>query len=148
MTTKKSTEPDLVAGKPKKSTERTPRQAAVPKETTPPKLAGMSFAIQHDMVTRKDFLDRIATASFNAAQIMYPPNTAANSDAKIQAQRLALINAVVNDPEKFAKNFAYMVVSRPQVVSEDVPDNLINTILTSPVAWDSLAVQLFPNVTP
>ena len=145
MTPRKSVEPDLVAGKPKKSSERAPRKKAEPVKV-PAKLAGLSFSIQHDMVTRRDFLDRIATGSFNAAQII--STTVANSDAKAQAQRLALVNAVVNDPEKYAKNFAYMVVSRPTVTSEDIPDNLINTTLTNPIAWDSLAVQLFPNVTP
>ena len=105
----------------------------------------LAYEEQDRLAEKQDqgFRDRIPAGAFTAAVTAY--GQAPNPDATKQAQRMALVNALVKDPGYGKTTFAWLVVSRPTVnTSADLTDAFIAT--TIGVSFDSIASQLFIDV--
>ena len=95
-------------------------------------------------VVQKDFLARTSAGSFAAALAQFGANP--NVDPIKQKQRMALVNALIDDATYKVNTFAWVVVSRPAVNTDaDLTDTFIATTITN--QFDNIASQLFINIT-
>ena len=88
-----------------------------------------------------EFRDRICAGSFAAAVAAYA--AVANPNPVKQAQRMALVNAVIHDPKSSVQTFAWVVVALADVsTAAEITDALI--LSTIGTVFDGVAGQLFP----
>jgi hypothetical protein len=105
----------------------------------------LAFSEQNRLAEQQpEYRNRFAAGAFAAAVAAYGQTP--NVDPVKQAQRMALVNALIRDPNYAAGTFAWVVVSRPTLnVETDITDTFIATTITN--TFDTIASQLFIGTT-
>jgi len=91
--------------------------------------------------TQKDFLARVTAGAFAAALVAF--GAAPNADPIKQKQRMALMNALIINPNYGVTTFAWVVVSLAS--AEPIADSFIQSTLSA--QFDNIASQLFISIT-
>jgi hypothetical protein len=101
----------------------------------------LKFSDQYQQaVSQTDFRARVTAGAFSAAVTAYGATPIA--DQTKQAQRMRLVNALVQDPAYGEATFAWLIVSQAALNQiTDMTDAFIQTTITN--NFDAVAQQLF-----
>lgn len=100
------------------------------------------LADQHRLATTDDDLkNRTIAALFDVAKESFSASPL--GDATQQAQRMALVNATINNPALYVQPFLWVIVTAPALATvDDLTDTFI--LATATAVFDIFANLLYP----